>query len=60
MRAAYVDGPSRRRHLLGHELTLRTRSRVQPSTRAFAARQYRQLTELGNERIDPQRGYLDI
>jgi hypothetical protein len=33
---------------------------VQPSTRAFASRQYRQLTELGNERIDPQRGYLDI
>ncbi|HVI03821.1 MAG TPA: hypothetical protein VM869_34245 [Enhygromyxa sp.] len=60
MRAAYVDGPSRRRHLLGYELTLRTRSRVQPSTRAFAARQYRQLTELASERIDPQRGYLDI
>ncbi|MFO7563465.1 MAG: hypothetical protein R6X02_12540 [Enhygromyxa sp.] len=60
VRAAYVDGPSRRRHLLGHELTLRTRSRVQPSTRAFAARQYRQLAELADERVDPQRGYLDI
>lgn len=60
VRAAYVDGPSRRRHLLGYELTLRTRSRVQPSTRAFATRQYRQLDELANERVDPQRGYLDI
>jgi uncharacterized protein (TIGR02270 family) len=60
VRAAYVDGPSRRRHLLGYEMTLRTRSRVQPSTRAFATRQYRQLTELAAERIDPQRGYLDI
>gem|GEM_PF-637058 len=60
VRAAYVDGPSRRRHLLGYELTLRTRSRVQPSTRAFAARQHRQLAELANERVDPQRGYLDI
>src|SRR5690606_26716097 len=60
VRAAYVDGPSRRRHLLGYELTLRTRSRVQPSTRASAARQHRQLAELANERVDPQRGYLDI
>jgi uncharacterized protein (TIGR02270 family) len=58
--AAYVDGPSRRRHLLGYELTLRTRSRVQPSTRAFAARQHRQLAELTQLRVDPQRGYLDI
>jgi uncharacterized protein (TIGR02270 family) len=60
MRAAYVDGPSRRRHLLGYEMTLRTRSRVQPSTRAFAPRQYRQLAELAELRIDPQRGYLEI
>lgn len=60
VRAAYVEGPSRRRHLLGEELTLRTRSRVQPSTRAFAARQYRQLDELASERIDPQRGYLEL
>jgi uncharacterized protein (TIGR02270 family) len=65
MRAAYADGPSRRRHLLGYEITLRTRSQVQPSTRAFAVRQYRQLAELAQLagaglRLDPQRGYLDI
>jgi uncharacterized protein (TIGR02270 family) len=60
VRATYLDGPSRRRHLLGYEMTLRTRSRVQPSTRAFAARQVRQLAELAAERVDPQRGYLDI
>lgn len=60
MRAAYADGPSRRRHLLGYEVTLRTRSQVQPSTRAFAVRQYRQLAELASLRLDPQRGYLDI
>ncbi|PRP97428.1 hypothetical protein ENSA5_34200 [Enhygromyxa salina] len=60
MRRAYIHGPSRRRHLLGYEITLRTRSRVQPSTRAFAARQYRQLAELADLRLDPQRGYLDI
>lgn len=60
MRAVYVDGPSRRRHLLGYEMNLRTRSRVQPSTRAFARRQYRQLAELAQLRINPQRGYLDI
>jgi uncharacterized protein (TIGR02270 family) len=60
MRAAYADGPSRRRHLLGYEITLRTRSQVQPSTRAFAVRQYRQLAELASLRLDPQRGYLDI
>lgn len=66
MRAAYADGPSRRRHLLGYEITLRTRSQVQPSTRAFAIRQDRQLAELSQLaaraklRIDPQRGYLDI
>jgi uncharacterized protein (TIGR02270 family) len=58
--AVYVDGPSRRRHLLGYEMTLRTRARVQPSTRAFAARQIRQLEALAELRIDPQRGYLDI
>jgi uncharacterized protein (TIGR02270 family) len=60
MRAAYANGSSRRRHLLGYEVTLRTRSQVQPSTRAFAVRQYRQLAELASLRIDPQRGYLDI
>jgi uncharacterized protein (TIGR02270 family) len=60
VQAVYLDGPSRRRHLLGYEMNLRTRSRVQPSTRAFAARQVRQLAELARERIDPQRGYLDI
>jgi hypothetical protein len=60
MQAAYADGPSRRRHLLGYEVTLRTRSQVQPSTRAFAIRQYRQLAELAKLRLDPQRGYLDI
>jgi uncharacterized protein (TIGR02270 family) len=64
LRAAYVDGPSRRRHALGDELTLRTRAQVQPSTRAFAARQFRQLDALARLRIDPQhwpqRGYLDI
>ncbi|PRQ07447.1 hypothetical protein [Enhygromyxa salina] len=59
-RSVYVNGPSRRRHLLGYEMTLRTRSRVQPSTRAFAARQLRQLNALAESTIDPQRGYLDI
>lgn len=60
VRAVYLDGPSRRRHLLGYEMTLRSRSRVQPSTRAFAPRQLRQLGELAEIHIDPQRGYLDI
>ncbi len=60
MRSVYANGPSRRRHLLGYELTLRTRSQVVPSTRAFAVRQYRQLAELAFSRIDPQRGYLDL
>ncbi|KIG16422.1 hypothetical protein DB30_04466 [Enhygromyxa salina] len=59
-RAVYINGPSRRRHLLGYEMTLRTRSRVQPSTRAFAPRQLRQLGVLAESSIDPQRGYLDI
>lgn len=60
MRAVYLDGPSRRRHALGLELCLRARGRVQPATRAFAPRQYRQLAELAALRIDPQRGYLDV
>ncbi len=66
MHAAYVYGSSRRRHLLGSELRLRARSRVQPSTRAFGARQLRQLRELrtlrsrAELRVDPQRGYLEI
>ena len=59
MHAAYLDGPSRRRHALGFEITLRTRNRVRPSTRAFAARQLRQLAALTEQRFDPQRGYLD-
>ena len=60
MRAIYVDGPSRRRHSLAYELTLRTRSHIQASSRAFARRQYRQLEALAGLRVDPQRGYLDI
>lgn len=66
MQWAYIHASSRRRHLLGEELRMRCRSRVQPSTRAFAARQLRQLRELyamreqGLLRIDPQRGYLEI